>query len=227
MREISRQLSSQVLPALLPETVQGFTVDNLPEDDDNPFLDTPTEAIELSVSPAHMHTLIACIPTLGRPTIIILDAFDLFAQHPRQSLLYSFLDTVQGLRAGGGNKGLAIIGITTRIDSIVLLEKRVKSRFSGRMIRTSASSKVTHWKHIAKSMLLPGIVEEEKVDKEFSAAWESKVEDFLADSKTTRLLEEACSITGDVRLLSRMLVGLSFFLFWLHLVYLRGRYLPC
>ncbi|KAE9410552.1 hypothetical protein BT96DRAFT_969555 [Gymnopus androsaceus JB14] len=189
MREISRQLSSQVLPSLLPETPADVSPG---DDDENPFLDTPTEnteSIELSVSPAHMHTLIACIPTLGRPTIIVLDAFDLFAQHPRQSLLYSLLDTVQSLRAGGGNKGLAVIGITTRIDSIVLLEKRVKSRFSGRMIRTSALSRASYWKDIA------------------SEAWKSTVDEFLADAKTIRLLEEACSIAGDVRLLTRMLIS--------------------
>ncbi|KAE9393571.1 hypothetical protein BT96DRAFT_999347 [Gymnopus androsaceus JB14] len=119
MQEISRQLSSQVLPSLLPKTPAGALPGN---DEENPFFDTPTEnteSIELSVSPAHMHMLIACIPTLGQLTIIVLDAFDLFAQHPCQSLLYSLFNTVQSLRAGGGNKGLAVIGITTRIDSSI------------------------------------------------------------------------------------------------------------
>ncbi|KAJ4478128.1 origin recognition complex subunit 4 C-terminus-domain-containing protein [Lentinula aciculospora] len=208
MREISRQLSSQVSPALLPDEIRGAANEESleDEDDENPFLDTPAEAIELSVPTAHMHSLIACIPALGRPTIIILDAFDLFTDHPRQSLLYSLLDTVQSCRAGGANKGLAVVGVTTRMDTLIALEKRVKSRFSGRMIRTSASLSATQMKNVVRVMLNPAI-EGDHVDQEFGDMWKTSVDEFLADSKTTRILEEACSITGDIRSLARLFVS--------------------
>ena len=55
--------------------------------------------------------------TLPRPTIVVLDAFDLFTSHARQALLYCLLDTVQSCRAGEGRKGVAVIGITTRVVS--------------------------------------------------------------------------------------------------------------
>ncbi|KAF9075868.1 origin recognition complex subunit 4 C-terminus-domain-containing protein [Rhodocollybia butyracea] len=206
MQEISRQLSAQVSPTLLPEDVRGTASNDLEEDDENPFLDNPTQAIELSVPTAHMHTLIACIPTLGRPTIVILDAFDLFTDHPRQSLLYSLLDTVQSARTAGGHKGLAVVGVSTRMDSIVLMEKRVKSRFSGRMIRTSASKETVRCKNILKALLTPSIIEA-GVDEEFIQNWNAGVDDFLADVKTTRILAEVCSITGDIRTLSRLLIS--------------------
>ncbi|KAJ3778859.1 origin recognition complex subunit 4 C-terminus-domain-containing protein [Lentinula raphanica] len=207
MREISRQLSSQVSPALLPEEIRGAANDKSleEEEEDNPFIDTPVEMIELSVPTAHMHSLIACIPTLGRPTVVILDAFDLFTNHPRQSLLYSLLDTVQSCRAGPNSKGLAVIGVTTRMDTLLALEKRVKSRFSGRMIRTSASIKASQAKNIAKPMLTPHI--KEAVDEDFTEMWNTSVNEFLADSKTTRILEEACSITGDIRSLARLFMS--------------------
>ncbi|KAJ3815500.1 origin recognition complex subunit 4 C-terminus-domain-containing protein [Lentinula lateritia] len=206
MRELSRQLSSQVSPALLPEEIRGAANDESLEDDDNPFLDTPTEAVELTVPTAHMHSLIACIPTLGRPTIVILDAFDLFTDHPRQSFLYSLLDTVQSCRAGGRNKGLAVVGVTSRMDTLMALEKRVKSRFSGRMIRTSASIKSSQAKNITRAMLTPSM-EDYRVDEEFNDMWNASVDDFLADPRTTRILEEACSITGDIRSLARLFVS--------------------
>jgi len=55
--------------------------------------------------------------TLPRPTIVVLDAFDLFTSHARQALLYCLLDTVQSCRAGEGRKGVAVVGITTRVVS--------------------------------------------------------------------------------------------------------------
>lgn len=47
----------------------------------------------------------------SKPIIILLDEFDLFAQHPRQSFLYCLLDIVQGNRR---KKGMGVIGISAR-----------------------------------------------------------------------------------------------------------------
>lgn len=49
--------------------------------------------------------------TSQKPIILILEEFDLFALHPRQSFLYSLLDIVQGNRRKGG---LGIIGLSAR-----------------------------------------------------------------------------------------------------------------
>ncbi|KIK68125.1 hypothetical protein GYMLUDRAFT_154593 [Collybiopsis luxurians FD-317 M1] len=204
MKELSRQLSPQVSPALLPEELRGTANEESQDDDENPFVDASLESVQLWVPTAHMHSLIACIPTLGRPTIVILDAFDLFAEHPRQSLLYSLLDTVQSCRAGGVNKGIAVVGVTSRMDAIMMLEKRVKSRFSGRMIRTSASNTVTDWKAALTVMLTPSI---DEVAEDFSDCWKKSVDEFLGDVKTTRILEETRSVIGDLRSLSRFLIS--------------------
>ncbi|EEP77413.1 predicted protein [Uncinocarpus reesii 1704] len=65
--------------------------------------------------------------TTTKSVIIILDEFDLFTYHPRQTLLYNLFDIAQAKKAP-----IAVIGLTTKVDVMETLEKRVKSRFSHR-----------------------------------------------------------------------------------------------
>jgi origin recognition complex subunit 4 len=58
-----------------------------------------------------------------------LDEFDLFTSHPRQTLLYNLFDIAQARKAP-----IAVLGLTTKIDVVERLEKRVKSRFSHRYV---------------------------------------------------------------------------------------------
>lgn len=67
--------------------------------------------------------------TAAKSVIIVLDEFDLFVSHPRQTLLYNLFDIAQARKAP-----VAVIGLTTRVDVTELLEKRVKSRFSHRYV---------------------------------------------------------------------------------------------
>lgn len=61
--------------------------------------------------------------------IFVLDEFDLFVHHPRQTLLYNLFDIAQSRKAP-----IAVLGFTTKIDVSESLEKRVKSRFSHRHV---------------------------------------------------------------------------------------------
>ncbi|KAI9219927.1 hypothetical protein BC828DRAFT_384833 [Blastocladiella britannica] len=63
------------------------------------------------------------------PLIVVLDAFESFAAHPRQTLLYTLLDAVQAHVAV-----MAVVGMSTRLDVVSHLEKRVRSRFSHRTL---------------------------------------------------------------------------------------------
>ncbi|GAD93845.1 origin recognition complex subunit Orc4, putative [Paecilomyces variotii No. 5] len=65
----------------------------------------------------------------AKSVVIILDEFDLFVSHPRQTLLYNLFDIAQARKAP-----LAVIGITTKVEVTEMLEKRVKSRFSHRYV---------------------------------------------------------------------------------------------
>lgn len=176
------------------------------EEDDNPFGDTVQELA--LPPPSHLPSLISSLPTLARPTIVVLDAFDLFALHGRQALLYCLLDTAQSCRVGHGTHGIAIVGVSTRVDTINLLEKRVKSRFSGRMLRTAGPSTIAEWNDIAEKVLRVSV--DGGVSEEFSEMWSNAIDGFLAERTVKSLLSETFGITRDVRMLSQILVGQIF-----------------
>jgi origin recognition complex subunit 4 len=60
--------------------------------------------------------------------IIVLDELDRFALNTRQTLLYNVLDISQTSPVG-----VAVVGITARMNTREILEKRVRSRFSQRI----------------------------------------------------------------------------------------------
>jgi len=197
LREIARQLSLQ--------TGKSYLVDVNADDDanvdDNPFLDA-TPGINIP-PPSHLPALISVLPTLSRPVVVILDAFDLFALHARQALLYCLLDTAQSCRVGQGNNGIAVIGVTTRIDTVNLLEKRVKSRFSGRMLRTAAPTEFSFWmKHVERVFRTPI----ESPEEEWGPLWTLAVDNFFADRKVLEQIQETVAITRDIRVLQRIMV---------------------
>jgi Cdc6-like AAA superfamily ATPase len=67
--------------------------------------------------------------------IVALDEFETFCVSNRQSFLYSILD---GLHEPAAN--IIIVACSTRIDALDLLEKRVRSRFSGKVFFVSPFS---------------------------------------------------------------------------------------
>ncbi|KKA30340.1 hypothetical protein TD95_002257 [Thielaviopsis punctulata] len=77
----------------------------------------------------------------SKSVVFIIDEFDMFAYHPRQTLLYNLFDIAQARKAP-----IAVIGCTTRLDVVDMLEKRVKSRFSHRYVyMTPARSLKGFW----------------------------------------------------------------------------------
>ena len=196
LREIARQLSKQ--------TGRSFDIETGSEDIDEEFLHAPG-ASDPAVSlppPSYLPTLISALPTLARPTVLILESFDLFAIHGRQALLYCLLDTVQSCRAGEESRGIAVIGVTTRVDTINLLEKRVKSRFSGRMLRTAGPDTLDDWMSIARNVLT---VTPKPPNDEWEVWWTAAVEKFLDDRSVKEALSDTYSLTKDVRILNRIL----------------------
>ncbi|KAG7449177.1 uncharacterized protein BT62DRAFT_887898 [Guyanagaster necrorhizus] len=211
MREIARQLREQTGASFLSAEVEEETHDR--DDEPNPFIDNPADDPETSVaepSPTHLPALIAVLPTLSRASIVILEGFDLFALHARQALLYCLLDTAQSCRAGANSKGLAVVGLTTRVDTINLLEKRVKSRFSGRILRVAPQT-INYWRRLTKAILCVFVGEDAFTDEEdlaqWRTTWETRVQQFLDDKSTLQTLSETFSITKDMRMLTAVLTS--------------------
>ena len=84
----------------------------------------------------------------NKSVIFILDEFELFASHPRQTLLYNLFDIAQSRKAP-----IAVLGLTTRIDVAESLEKRVKSRFSHRYVHLSSSKSFSAFVDVCKAAL--------------------------------------------------------------------------
>ncbi|EOA83775.1 uncharacterized protein SETTUDRAFT_179987 [Exserohilum turcica Et28A] len=85
---------------------------------------------------------------VAKAVIFIMDEFDLFAHHPRQTLLYNLFDIAQSRKAP-----IAVLGLTTRIDVTNSLEKRVKSRFSHRYVHVKLATTFTAFQNICKACL--------------------------------------------------------------------------
>jgi len=80
--------------------------------------------------------------------IFVLDEFDHFALHPRQTLLYNLFDIAQAKKAP-----IAVLGLTCKVDVIDSLEKRVKSRFSHRTVHLKLPATVESFWEVVKEGL--------------------------------------------------------------------------
>ncbi|KAI4269393.1 MAG: hypothetical protein L6R38_007482 [Xanthoria sp. 2 TBL-2021] len=86
--------------------------------------------------------------TTARSVVFVIDEFDLFTSHPRQTLLYNLFDVAQSR-----NAPIAVLGLTTRTDVVESLEKRVKSRFGQRYIYLSHPKSFNSFEAICRSAL--------------------------------------------------------------------------
>lgn len=80
-------------------------------------------------------------------TIIILEHFEQFTEHARQTLLYNLFDIAQSKKAP-----ICVLGLTSRVDAYESLEKRVKSRFSHRVVLLK-SLEYDHFHNLALSAI--------------------------------------------------------------------------
>jgi origin recognition complex subunit 4 len=200
---MARQVAKQT------EQAFGAELELDAEDEPNPFDDDTAAPGLPPLPPSHLPTLISSLPTLGRPTILVLDAFDLFAEHGRQALLYCLLDTAQSCRVGADTKGIAIVGVTACVDTLNMFEKRVKSRFSGRMLRTTGPGDAACWEQISRSALLAPVPNAgaSEASSEWMGLWSAAVGRFLADRAVEGELSATFDLIKDVRLLCHILVS--------------------
>lgn len=134
LREIWRQLGREM------------EVEDDPMGGRSNYADTLTSLLALLSHPAQEmeHDEAAT----ARSVVFILDEFDLFASHPRQTLLYNLFDVAQSR-----NAPIAVLGLTTKVNVLDSLEKRVKSRFGQRYVHLSLPRSFTAFQEICMSAL--------------------------------------------------------------------------
>ncbi|WVF67323.1 hypothetical protein IAT40_002074 [Kwoniella sp. CBS 6097] len=205
IREMGRQIAE----------AEGRKMQESEENEEEGLDDEIPQEFAPTTLPSHLLALLTA-PS-PRAIIIIIEEFDLFTEHARQALLYCLLDVVQSVKTGPvetTGRGVAVIGITTRVDTLLLLEKRVKSRFSHRTWRIPSplSSDGMGWRSLLRSVLLPAedtnvlpINEsrEARVMQRWKEDWEFAVDMLLDDERVKRRLERMAGLTTDVRTLYR------------------------
>jgi origin recognition complex subunit 4 len=135
LREIWRQLGKEM---------------DIEEDGSGPgknYADTLTTLLALLSHPSEQTGEVT--DQVAKAVVFVIDEFDLFALHPRQTLLYNLFDIAQSRKAP-----IAVIGLTTRIDVTNSLEKRVKSRFSHRYVHLSLAKTFTAFQEMCKAGLV-------------------------------------------------------------------------
>lgn len=125
--------------------------------------------------------------------IFILDEFDLFCSHHNQTLLYNLFDISQSAETP-----LCVLGITSRLDVIELLEKRIKSRFSSRQIFLFPSSDneiqvlLDEKTKIIKNLL--SITKNEKIPSSFQKKWNGHISDLIESKRFQSVIERFLEI---------------------------------
>ncbi|KAJ9103965.1 hypothetical protein QFC21_002428 [Naganishia friedmannii] len=153
---------------------------DLEEDDETEDAVQAAENTAPTTLPAHL--LAHLTAPSSRAIVIVIENFDLFTNHARQALLYCLLDVVQGVRTGpvaATGRGVAVIGVTSRMDTTLLLEKRVKSRFSQRIYRVVSPLSGNDWKRIVRLALLPLTSDKTSLSNDdalWLSRWESQVD---------------------------------------------------
>ncbi|KAK3390935.1 origin recognition complex subunit 4 C-terminus-domain-containing protein [Podospora didyma] len=165
LREIWRQLGKEmeVEDELISKT--------------NNYADTLASLLALLSHPSEIAE--AQDSVTSKSVIFLIDEFDLFATHARQTLLYNLFDIAQAKKAP-----IAVVGLTTRIDVVESLEKRVKSRFSHRYVYLSLPKSLPAYWDVCRQglsiddddMLTEGIDQTLKGHREFWKWWMGKIE---------------------------------------------------
>ena len=162
-----------------------------------------TEDIDVAGSKSYADALTTLLALLSHPTelgqdvngaegelksmsvVFVLDEFDLFTTHPRQTLLYNLFDIAQSRKAP-----ILVLGLTTRFDVAEQLEKRVKSRFSHRFVHLGLAKNLEMFRDICLGCLVPtgvsgipsinGNLTEDENDSNSLTTWKAILADFFA-----------------------------------------------
>lgn len=141
-----------------------------------------------------------------KPLVITLDDFDLFTARPRQAMLYCLLDAVQAASYGAG---LAVVGLTSRVDTVDLLEKRVKSRFSHRIVHVRPPSSFDVFERIVLNALSPTSPSASTIpdseEQKFADAWQKDLTSLFSQPHFRDVLRGIFELSNDIRMVYRVL----------------------
>ncbi|OVF09947.1 putative origin recognition complex subunit [Clavispora lusitaniae] len=108
------------------------------------------------------------------PIVIIIEEIEKFTSNAKQTLLYNIFDLSQSSKIP-----IAVIGVSTMITTRELLEKRVRSRFSQRIIDiTKATTIEEFWRNAKLNLTVAPQNFHHFTNKEYPALWNNCIEGF-------------------------------------------------
>lgn len=135
----------------------------------------------------------------ARSVVFILDEFDLFASHPRQTLLYNLFDVAQSR-----NAPIAVLGMTTKVNVVDSLEKRVKSRFGQRYVHLSLPKSFNAFQDICLAALnyqpsTRDLFQQHETNlKAFSTTWNDYIDTLFSNPLFQQFLQTLYTSTKSV-----------------------------
>lgn len=136
--------------------------------------------------------------------VFIIDEFDKLALSlSLQTLLYNLFEVAQTLK-----NPMCIVGVTPRITSRELMEKRVLSRFSQRVLSVNhARTRQEFWHDLRPGLLIPDSIKAQLDNPKYAEVWNLWV-DKAYDSNTTltRIIFDVYATTKSFKQVNQHLV---------------------
>lgn len=132
------------------------------------------------------------------PIVFVLDEFDMFCQHKNQTLLYNLFDVVQS-----APMSICVVGLTVRLDVMELLEKRVKSRFSHRIIHLCTSFTYEEYLNIVTNFLKIDL--NVPLSTEIIRVWNARVESILTEKIILDIFKHQFNLDKSLKALKTLL----------------------
>lgn len=111
--------------------------------------------------------------------VFVIDEFEKFTTYNKQTLLYNLFDLAQNSKTA-----VCVIGVTTKITARELLEKRVRSRFSNRVISLNKPKTVQEfWDEAKLSLIVDERFSASLPDKSYGQKWNAHIEKWFCETK--------------------------------------------
>lgn len=167
LRDIARQLDHQAKSLFGGEEIEGLNVEQ------RSISDTFANILSILDRSANMTGNVDSEHAV--PIIFVVDEFDKFTSGHRQTLLYNLFDLSQS-----STIPICVVGISPKITTRELLEKRVRSRFSQRIIVLSKPSSVEEfWENARLGLIINNEFSSSLSDSESATKWNTYIDNMF------------------------------------------------
>lgn len=140
----------------------------------------------------------------SKPIVFVLEEFGLFCNHKNQTLLYNLFDVAQSRAAP-----IIVIGVSSSLDVIESLEKRVKSRFNHRQLTMLPFHNVESYYQAVKHYLT---VPDKLCSVKLSSEWNQHINKLLKATDVRKTLERIFYLNSTIGYLKQYLFTLLSFM---------------